>query len=124
MSRLLRERKTSIEILTKEFTLDAIAAVAKQLLDEEIFESLPRAKLRYPELFQTSKTQEADRAASEAEVIRIEDEAAQNIVLTSDDEGEEECLEFDRNDEYAEPKEALDDNAEVSGNVHQSAAEV
>lgn len=99
ISQLLEQHKASIKILTKEFTLPAIAAIAKELLEEQIFESLPRAKLRYPELFQPSETQEAERAASEAEVIRIEAEAAQDVVLTSDDEGGDECLEFEQGEQ-------------------------
>ena len=96
ISRLLEQHKGSVKLLTKESTLPAIAAVAKELLDEEIFESLPRAKLLYPELFQPSETQEAERAASEAEVVRIEAEAAHDIVATSDEEGEDECLEIEQ----------------------------
>ncbi|KAL8858257.1 MAG: hypothetical protein Q9178_005269 [Gyalolechia marmorata] len=97
ISQLLRKRITSIKILTDEFTLEAIAVVAKQLLDDQIFESLPRAKLRYPELFQSpSESQEAERAASEAEVIRIEAEAAQDTVLTSDDDQEDNGLDLDK----------------------------
>ena len=87
---LLEKHKVFIIIFTQGFTLSAVAAIAKELLEEQIFEFLPRAKLRYPELFQPSETQEAERAASEAEVIRIEAEAAQDIVLTSDGEGEDE----------------------------------
>ena len=85
VSKLLEKHKASIKVLTKEFTLEAIVTVAKELLEERIFESLPRAKLRYPELFQASETQEAERAASEAEVLRIEAEAAPQIVLISED---------------------------------------
>lgn len=36
---LLEKHKTSIKILTKEFTLPAMAAVAKELLEKRIFES-------------------------------------------------------------------------------------
>ena len=86
ISQLLQKHKASIKILTKEFTIPDIAATAKDLLEEQIFESIPRARLRYPELFQPSETQEAARAASEAEVVRIEAEAAHDIVLTSDEE--------------------------------------
>lgn len=89
---LLEKHKASIKILTKEFTLPLVAATVKVLLDKRIFESLPRAKLRYPELFQQTETQEAERATSEAEVVRIEVEAAQDIVVTSDDDGRDECL--------------------------------
>lgn len=111
IGQLLEKHKESIKILTKEFTLPAVATVAKQLLDARIFESLPRAKLRYPELFQPSETQEAERAASEAEIVRIESEAAQDIILTSDDEGGDEGLNFERGERQAERGGTLEDKA-------------
>ncbi|KAL9131093.1 MAG: hypothetical protein Q9175_006854 [Cornicularia normoerica] len=117
ISQLLEKHKASIKMLTKEFTLPAVAAIAKELLEEQIFESLPRARLRYPELFQPSETQEAERAASEAEVIRIEAEAAQDIVLTSDDEGGDECPDFEQGEQQAEPEGTLEDKAEARDNV-------
>lgn len=49
-------------------------------------------KLRFSKLFQSSLTQEAEKATSEAKIIRIEIETAQNIMLTFDDEKENECL--------------------------------
>ena len=124
VSQLLEKHKASIKILTKEFTLPAIAAIAKELLDEQIFESLPRAKLRYPELFQPSETQEAERAASEAEVIRIEAEAAQSVVLTSDHEGGDECRDFEQGEQRTEPEKTLDGKAEVPDNVQTSVVEL
>ncbi len=123
ISQLLEKHKKSIKILTKEFTVSAIAAIAKELLDEQIFESLPRAKLRYPELFQLTDAQEAERAATEAEVVRIEAEAAQDIVLTSDDEGDE-CLDFKESGQRAEPEETIEDKAETRDNVQISAVEL
>jgi hypothetical protein len=89
---VLVQHKSSIKTLTKEFTVAAIAAVAKVLLDQEIFESKSRAKLHFPELFQPSETQEVEREASEAEVARIEAEAVQEAVVTSDEEWDEEIL--------------------------------
>lgn len=124
VSQLLEKHKTSIKILTKEFTLPAIAAIAKELLEEEIFESLPRAKLRYPELFQLTETQEAERAASEAEVVRIEAEAAQDLVLTSDNEGGDECLDFKQSGQRAEPEGTLKDKAEAPDNAQIRAVEM
>ena len=120
---LLEKHKASIKILTQEFTLPVIATAAKELLEEQIFESLPRAKLRYPELFQPSETQEAERAASEAEVIRIEAEAAQDIVLTSDEEGGDECRDFEQGEQRAEPEGTIEDKVEAGDNVHISASE-
>ena len=111
VSQLLEKHKTSIKILTNEFTLPAIAAITKELLDEQIFESLPRAKLRYPELFQLTETQEAERAASVAEVVRIEAEAAQDIVLISDEDGGDGVLEFKQSGQRAEPQETIENKA-------------
>lgn len=104
--------------------MPAVAAVAKELLEEQIFESLPRAKLRYPELFQPSETREAERAASEAEVIKIEAEAAQDIVLTSDDEGGDEYLDFEQGKQRVDPEETLEDKAEAIKNVQISAVKL
>ena len=117
---LLKKHKTSIKMLTREFTLPAISAVAKELLEEQIFESLPRARLRYPELFQPSETREAERAASEAEVLRVEAEAAQDIVLTSDDEGRDECLDREQGEQRAEPEGKLGDKAVAPDDVQSS----
>lgn len=97
--------------------MPAVAAVAKELLEEQIFESLHRAKLYYPELFQLSETQEAERAASKAEVIRIKAEAAQDIVLTSDDEGGDEGLNFEQGKQRAKPRGPLEDTAEGGDNI-------
>lgn len=83
---LLSQHENSLKILTNEFTLDAIAAVARWLLDERIFESQARARIHFPELFQPSETQEAEREAAEAEVARIEAETAQETVVTSDED--------------------------------------
>ena len=108
ISELLEKHRGSIKILTNEFPLSTIATVAKELLEEKIFESLPRAKLRYPELFQPSETQEAERAASEAEVVRIEAEAAHDIVLTSEDEGDDEGADIKQDVVSAGPSKASD----------------
>ena len=124
ISRLLEKHKASIKILTKEFTLSAIGAIAKQLLDDRIFESLPRARLRYPELFQPSETQEAERAASEAEVLKVEAEAAQDILLTSDDDREDVDLGLKQAGEQDEPEETVTAKIKASGNVQAGAVQV
>ncbi len=88
ISQLLWEHRTSIEALTDEFTLEAIAVVAKELLEARLFGSLPRAKLRVPELLlPPSGSQEPVRTASEAEIIETHAEAAQDTVLITDNEG-------------------------------------
>ncbi|KAL9016618.1 MAG: hypothetical protein Q9185_006030 [Variospora sp. 1 TL-2023] len=121
ITQLLQKHKGAIKILTKEFSLPAVAAVAKELLEEGIFESLPRAKLRYPELFQPSETQEAERAASEVEVIRIEAEAIQDVVLTSDNGGGDESPNFEQGESKTKPDEASDDEAKAGDNIQTNA---
>ena len=113
ISQLLQKHKKSIKILTGEFDIQAIAAVAKGLLENHIFESLPQARLRYPELFQPSETQEAERAASEAEVLRIEAEAAQDVVLISDGDGEDDCLHYEQGKASTEPEGTLKDKTKT-----------
>ncbi|CAO1597683.1 hypothetical protein XANCAGTX0491_001483 [Xanthoria calcicola] len=98
---LLEKHQKSIKILTKEYTLPDIAAVAKGLLENQVFESLPEAKLRYPELFlPSSKSQKAKRVASEVEVLRTEAQAVQDAVLSSDDKGGENFEESSKVDEH------------------------
>ncbi|KAI4138460.1 MAG: hypothetical protein LQ341_004659 [Variospora aurantia] len=121
ITQLLQKHKGAIKILTKEFSLAAVAAVAKELLEEGIFESLPRAKLRYPELFQPSETQEAERAASEVEVIRIEAEAIQDVVLTSDNEGGDESPNFEQGEPKTKPDGASVDEAKAGDNIQTNA---
>ncbi|CAL8575719.1 hypothetical protein XPA_001626 [Xanthoria parietina] len=97
---LLEKNQESIQILTNEYTLLDIAAVAKGLLEDQVFELLPEAKLRYPELFRpSSKSQKAKRVASEAEVLRTEAQAVQDAVLSSDDKGGENSGESSKVDE-------------------------
>ncbi|KAL8852483.1 MAG: hypothetical protein Q9221_002607 [Calogaya cf. arnoldii] len=118
---LLEKHQTSIKTLTNEFTIPAITAVAKELLDSQIFESIPRAKVRYPELFQSpSVSQEAKREALEAEDVRTEAEAAHDAVQTSDNEGEENLVEGSQVDE---PEAALEAKAIVGNYVPIGAAE-
>lgn len=83
---LLEDHKHSIRLLENQFSMQAIAAVVKDLLEKQIFESIPRAKLRFPELFKTSKTQEAKRAALQASIVAMEAKTADARATRSDDE--------------------------------------
>ena len=93
VSQILSQHEKSIEILTNQFPLDAIATVVKCLLEEGVFESTSCARLRFPDLFQSSGTREAERKVSEAEAARSEAKAVGETVVTSDEEWEEEILE-------------------------------
>ena len=123
ITQLLEKHGTAIETLTREFTVPAIAAVAKELLEEQVFESLPRARLRYPELFQSSETREAERAASESEAVKVEAEAALEVELTSDNEEANECLAREPRGQGAEPEGESDGEAETSSSVEANSVE-
>ncbi len=50
--------------------IDNVCNTAKALLQDEIFTSTLRAKIRFPEVFEVSPAQSAEREASEAEAAR------------------------------------------------------
>ena len=86
VTQLLSKHTASIRALTEIFTMNDIATVAKKLLEEGVFESLPLAKRRFPGIFQRTEAEEATWKASEAEVTRIEAEEAPEGIATSDEE--------------------------------------
>ncbi|KAL8797243.1 MAG: hypothetical protein Q9182_007227 [Xanthomendoza sp. 2 TL-2023] len=124
IAQLLEEHQVTIKILTDESSLPAIAAVAKELLEQGMYESWDRARLRYPELFRPSETQEAERAASEAEVVRIEAVAAHEKALTSEDEEGDECPYLEKGEKVDEPKARPNAKVEPNDTAGTKAADV
>ena len=61
--------------LIQEHNLDNVCNVAKALLEQQIFESTLRAKICFPEVYEISPGQSAERSASEAEAARLEADA-------------------------------------------------
>ena len=61
--------------LVQEHSFDNVCHVAKALLEHQIFESTLKAKIRFPEVFEISPAQTAERSASEAEAARLEADA-------------------------------------------------
>jgi primosomal protein N' len=86
VKRRLSDCRTSIQALTQNFSVLDIATVAKRLLEEGIFQSVPQAKRRFPELFQQPEAKEAKSKASKANVARLEAEEAHEAVSTSEEE--------------------------------------
>jgi hypothetical protein len=73
-------RQSEVESLVSAHGLDTICTTARRLLLEGIFESTMRAKIRFPEVFDVSPTQSAEREASEAEAVRCEATAISQFV--------------------------------------------
>jgi hypothetical protein len=67
---LKEQHNADVRELIREHNLDNVCNVAKALLEQQIFESTLRAKLRFPEVFEVSPAQSAERSASEAEAER------------------------------------------------------
>lgn len=73
-----------ITSLTSEFSLDTFCIIAKELLEDDVFASETQARLHFPELFETSKRQLAERQLSEGLAARSEAEAMEEIMALSD----------------------------------------
>jgi hypothetical protein len=73
-------RQSEVESLVSAHGLETICITARRLLLEGIFESTMRAKIRFPEVFDVSPTQSAEREASEAEAVRCEATAISQFV--------------------------------------------
>ncbi|KAF3047606.1 hypothetical protein E8E12_010787 [Didymella heteroderae] len=68
-----------IRALVHEHNIDNVGNSVKALLDGDIFASTLKAKIRFPELFDVSPAQSAERAASEAEAVRSEIDAMRDV---------------------------------------------
>jgi hypothetical protein len=74
------KKHTEVVDLVREYDMDTVCNVARTLLTEQIFESTLKAKLRFPEVFDVSPAQSAEREASEAEAARNEANAIKDAV--------------------------------------------
>ena len=74
------KEQAEVADLVREHNIDTICNVARTLLTEQIFESTLKAKLRFPEVFDVSPAQSAEREASEAEAARNEANAIKEAV--------------------------------------------
>jgi len=64
---LILKQQDNIDVrdLIETHNIDNVCNVAKTLLDQQIFESMLKAKIRFPEVFEVSPAQSAERSASE-----------------------------------------------------------
>ncbi|CAL5872193.1 uncharacterized protein PFLUO_LOCUS6451 [Penicillium psychrofluorescens] len=76
---LIEQNKLALADILREYNVDRTSNVAKKLLENQVFDSTLKAKIRFPELFDVSPTQSAEREASEAEAARDEANAVKEI---------------------------------------------
>ena len=64
---LILKQQDNIDVrdLIEIHNIDHVCNVAKTLLDQQIFESTLKTKIRFPEVFEVSPAQSAERSASE-----------------------------------------------------------
>lgn len=79
MKNLIQENERALTDILRQYNIDRTCDVAKKLLEDKVFGSTNRAKTRFPELFDVSPTQSAEREASEAEAARDEANAVREV---------------------------------------------
>ncbi|KIW40879.1 uncharacterized protein PV06_06492 [Exophiala oligosperma] len=74
---IVQKARNSIDVrdLIQQHNIENVCSVIKTLLEKQIFESTLKAKIRFPEVFEISPAQSAERSASEAEAARLEADA-------------------------------------------------
>lgn len=70
--KLVQQNRPQLQQLLDEHGLDPVCRSVPTLLAQQVFESTVRAKIKFPELFEVSPAQSADREASEAEAARMD----------------------------------------------------
>lgn len=73
------QRRTDVRNLIQEHNIDNVCNVAKVLLEQQVFESTLKAKIRFPDVFEVSPVQSAEREASEAEAAKTEADAIRDV---------------------------------------------
>ncbi|KAI1742121.1 hypothetical protein F4680DRAFT_40887 [Xylaria scruposa] len=73
------QKDPDVSNLINEYNIDIICQIARSLLTEGIFESTLKAKIQFPEVFDVSPAQSAERAASEAEAAINEANAIKGV---------------------------------------------
>lgn len=92
------QNRASVRDLIQAHNIDNVCNVAKVLLEHQVFESTLIAKIRFPEVFEVSPAQSAEREASEAEAAKTEADAIRDAaegrqeVLASEEKSEMEMM--------------------------------
>lgn len=75
---LKRQYNVHVRDLIQAHNIDNVCNAPRTLLEQQIFESTLKAKVRFPGVFEVSLAQSAERSASEIEAARSETEAARS----------------------------------------------
>jgi hypothetical protein len=81
---VIEQHSASFQPLLKDFGFDQVADIVKNLLDQRVFESELKAKIAFPELFQTSPARDVQRNESENDAARSVAEALEELTSASE----------------------------------------
>lgn len=73
-------RDQDVRRLVDAYNIDVVVNTVKSLLQEGIFSSTLRAKIRFPEVFEVSPVQSAEREVAESEAARSDEDAIRDAV--------------------------------------------
>jgi hypothetical protein len=81
---VIEQHGGSFQPLIKDFGFDKVVDIVKTLLDQRVFESELKAKIAFPELFQTSPARDVQRNESENDAARSVAEAIEELTSASE----------------------------------------
>ena len=81
---VIEQHRQSFKPLIKDFGFDKVADIVKTLLDHRVFESELKAKIAFPELFQTSPARDIQRNESENDAARSAAEVLEELTSASE----------------------------------------
>lgn len=84
---VIEQHRGSFQSLISDFGFDKVADIVKTLLDQRIFESELRAKIAFPDLFQTSPARDVQRNESENDAAQSAAEALEELTSASEPGG-------------------------------------
>ncbi|KAH9213623.1 hypothetical protein DL95DRAFT_447010 [Leptodontidium sp. 2 PMI_412] len=81
---VIEQHQGSFQPLLRDFGFDKVVEIVKTLLDQRVFESELKAKIAFPELFQTSAARDVQRNESENDAARSVAEALEELTSASE----------------------------------------
>ena len=83
--KVVLNHRNSTQTLLKSLGEKQVIDILKSLLERKIFQSELEGKLAFPNLFTTSLAQDEQHNASEADAVRSEAEALENVAFLGED---------------------------------------
>jgi len=81
---VIEQHRASFKPLIKDFGFNEVVDIVKTLLDQRVFESELKAKIAFPELFQTTPARDIQRNESENDAARSAAEALEELTSASE----------------------------------------